>query len=89
MEKMIFLYVSIMSITLFMLMFIDKSRAKKHKYRISEKTLWTIALFGGACGGLIGMYLFHHKTKHFSFIIGFPVLSIIQIYIIIKLVLLM
>ena len=61
------------------LMGIDKSRAKKNQYRISERTLWLVALFGGAIGTTVGMERFRHKTKHLSFKLGFPVLAVIQI----------
>ena len=57
----------------------DKQRAKKHQFRIPEKTLWLVALFGGAVGTTLGMQMFRHKTKHFSFKIGFPLLAIIDI----------
>ncbi|KGM44902.1 DUF1294 domain-containing protein [Neobacillus niacini] len=58
---------------------VDKERAKKHQYRISEKTLWLIALFGGAVGTTLGMQLFRHKTKHLSFKVGFPFLAAAEI----------
>lgn len=57
----------------------DKERAKKHQYRISENTLWLIALFGGAVGATAGMRLFRHKTKHLSFKVGFPLLAAAEI----------
>lgn len=57
----------------------DKTRAKNKQWRISEKTLWILAIFGGACGGFIGMYVFKHKTKHLQFVFGFSVLAAIQI----------
>jgi uncharacterized membrane protein YsdA (DUF1294 family) len=53
----------------------DKRRAKKHEYRISENTLWLVALFGGAVGATAGMQLYRHKTKHLAFQIGFPFLA--------------
>jgi len=59
----------------FSLMNADKKRAIKHSWRIKEKTLWLVALCGGAIGAAAGMYLFHHKTKHLSFKIGFPLLA--------------
>ncbi|BDH62552.1 hypothetical protein CD30_06235 [Ureibacillus massiliensis 4400831 = CIP 108448 = CCUG 49529] len=73
------------SIFLLALMGIDKSRAKKHEWRISEKTLFTIAIFGGACGGVLGMYLFRHKTRHNAFAFGFPLIAAIHIFILVKL----
>lgn len=60
-------------------MMIDKKRAIKHQYRISERTLWTIAIFFGALGLYIGMKNFRHKTKHTSFKYGLPFLSIIEV----------
>lgn len=78
-------YVAIVSIILCLLMFNDKERAKHKQWRISEKTLMTWAIVGGACGGVLGMYLFHHKTKHNKFVFGFPILAAIQIVILVKL----
>jgi len=72
------------SIILLILMGMDKSKAKKHEWRISEKTLFTIAIFGGACGGVLGMYFFRHKTKHNSFAFGFPLLAAVHIFILVR-----
>jgi uncharacterized membrane protein YsdA (DUF1294 family) len=66
----------IMNLVGLLIMGEDKKRAKKHKYRISERTLWLVALFGGAVGATAGMRFYRHKTKHVSFKIGFPVLAI-------------
>ncbi len=52
------------NILLFSLMKIDKSKAKKRKQRIAERTLLFLGIFGGALGGLLGMQTFRHKTKH-------------------------
>lgn len=62
----------------FLLMFIDKRRAIKHKWRIPEKTLFLAALLGGSPGSLLGMYLCRHKTKHKSFVIGMPVIFLVE-----------
>ncbi|WP_311594642.1 DUF1294 domain-containing protein [Priestia endophytica] len=54
---------------------------------MSEKTLFLIALLGGALGGIIGMYTYRHKTKHLSFKVGFPLFMLLHIafiYIILK-----
>jgi uncharacterized membrane protein YsdA (DUF1294 family) len=61
----------------------DKQAAIHNKSRIPEKTLWLIGIIGGACGSYLGMKIFHHKTKHMSFMVGMPLLSIIQVAIII------
>ncbi|MCL6573442.1 MAG: DUF1294 domain-containing protein [Bacillus sp. (in: Bacteria)] len=65
----------IMNIVGLFIMGVDKKRAIKHQYRISERSLWLVALFGGALGATAGMRLYRHKTKHISFKIGFPVLA--------------
>lgn len=74
----------IMNIAGLLIMGEDKKRAKKHQYRIRERTLWLVALFGGAVGTTAGMQLYRHKTKHVSFKIGFPILAIIEIILFIK-----
>lgn len=56
----------------------DKSQAGRHKRRIPEKRLFGYAACGGALGAWIGMYAYRHKTKHVSFIIGMPVLLIVN-----------
>lgn len=74
----------VMNIAGLVIMWEDKRRAKKHEYRIRERTLWLVALFGGAVGTTAGMQLYRHKTKHFSFKIGFPILAILEIVVLIK-----
>ncbi len=76
-------YFIIMNLCGFLLMGVDKRRAKKHCYRISEKTLLSIALLGGSAGSIMGMYCFHHKTRHPRFKIGMPVIFLVQIAVII------
>ena len=68
-----------MSFLLFAMMGIDKSLAKRGAWRIPEKTLFLLALLGGALGGIIGMYFFRHKTRHTSFKAGLPMLLIVNI----------
>lgn len=70
-------YIALMSLLGFLLMGIDKQRAKKRAWRIPEKTLVFTAFLGGGIGSLIGMYLFRHKTKHAKFIILFPIAAIL------------
>lgn len=62
-------------------MWSDKRRAIKGKYRISEKTLFTIAILGGSLGSILGMNQFRHKTKHWYFKYGMPLIFVIQIVI--------
>ena len=63
--------------------FIDKQKAKRQSWRTPEATLFTIAIFGGSIGCLLGMYLFHHKTRKRAFFIGMPLILAIQILLII------
>lgn len=79
MTKSIIIYLVIINIAAMALMYTDKQKAKKHKWRISENTLMGVATIGGSIGALWGMYAFHHKTKHPKFSVGIPVILIIQI----------
>lgn len=60
-------------------MWVDKKRAEKHRYRISERHLWFVSLVFGSLGTCISMQLFHHKTNKPAFFIGFSLLCIVQI----------
>lgn len=62
-------------VVLFAVMGYDKRRAVAGQWRVSEKTLWLLALLGGAWGGCVGMKIFRHKTRHSAFVIGFPLLA--------------
>lgn len=65
----------------FLLMLIDKYKAKKNLWRIPERTFFIIALMGGSLGCLGGMYISRHKTKHLSFTVGIPLILAVQIII--------
>lgn len=73
-----FIYFAIINIVGFSLMGIDKKRARLNRFRISELHLFLPAILGGSLGALIGMYVFRHKTRHLSFIIGIPIILILQ-----------
>lgn len=77
--KFIFIYIVFTNILLFTLMAIDKQKAKLRQWRISEKTLFILALIGGSIGGILGMYTFRHKTKHLKFTLGFPAIILFQV----------
>lgn len=62
----------------FVFMLVDKRRAQKNLWRISESTLLTVAILGGSIGSFAGMRLFHHKTRKPKFSIGIPVIIILQ-----------
>ena len=63
----------------YILMAVDKRRAKKGQWRIPEKTLFLVTGLFGGLGGTLGMFMLHHKTKHWYFRLGFPLLLIIQV----------
>ena len=72
-------YLLAVNIVTFLLYGIDKYKAKKGKWRISEATLLTMAAIGGSIGAWAGMRLWHHKTMHKKFKYGIPVIIIMQI----------
>ena len=63
----------------FALMGVDKWKARRGDWRIPEATLWAFALLGGALGGTLGMQVFRHKTRHWYFRFGFPLLTALQL----------
>ena len=69
----------VINLLTFAIMGADKAAAKSDGYRVAERQLFLCAIVGGAIGGTIGMFYFRHKTKHKQFLIGFPVLAILQI----------
>ena len=79
----LFLYLVIINALGFLLMLIDKYKARKNLWRIPEASLITIAIIGGSIGSLIGMRLFRHKTKHPKFAIGIPIILALQIFLIV------
>ncbi|AYC29811.1 DUF1294 domain-containing protein [Paenisporosarcina cavernae] len=79
--KFVLLYILVTSAVGFVMMGMDKRKARKNQYRTSEKTLWIVAIIGGAIGSFLGMNYFRHKTKHASFKWGLPFLAIVQIVI--------
>ena len=75
----ILLYLLIINIIGFLIMYIDKRKAKKGKWRIKEWTIMLITLLGGGIGTIAGMYTFRHKTKKLKFTIGLPTILITEI----------
>lgn len=77
----ILIYVIGINLLGFAIMGIDKYKAKKKTFRIPEATLFTVAIFGGSLGTTIGMFLFRHKTRHWYFLYGMPLILALQIVI--------
>ena len=81
----IIIYLIIVNIISFIIYGIDKPLAIKHLYRISEIVLITLSFLGGSIGSILGMVIFHHKTKKIKFIILNPLILILQVlFILIK-----
>lgn len=77
--KYFLIYLLIINIIGFSAMFLDKQKAKRGKWRIPEKTLFLFALIGGSLGTTLGMHMFRHKTKHWYFKFGMPLILIVQL----------
>ena len=72
-------YLIAINIATFLLYGIDKYKAKKGRWRISEATLLTMAAIGGSIGAWTGMRIWHHKTMHKKFKYGIPLIIILQV----------
>lgn len=72
-------YLLVINAATFIIYGIDKNKAKKAKWRISEATLLTMAAVGGSIGAWLGMKAWHHKTQHRKFKYGVPIILLIQI----------
>ena len=71
------LYLLAVNLAAFTLMGVDKRRARRGAWRVPERTLFLPALLGGALGGVLGMRVFHHKTRHRKFTWGVPALCLL------------
>ena len=71
-------YLLAVNLAAFLLMGLDKRRAKRNQWRIAEKTLFLPAVLGGSLGAVVGMHVFHHKTQHWYFRFGLPGLLVLQ-----------
>lgn len=77
--KLILLYFLIINAAAFLLMLVDKIKARKNLWRIPEATLMGTAALGGSIGALLGMYAFRHKTQHPKFTLGVPLILAVQV----------
>ena len=78
-SHIVIIYLVLINLAAFVLMGLDKRKAKKNLWRIPEKTLFLSAILGGSAGAIAGMYVFHHKTRHWYFAIGMPLILVIPI----------
>lgn len=77
--KWLLIWVLALSMLDFVLMGVDKRRARQNRRRVPEKTFFAVALLGGSPGAIAGMWLFRHKTRHWYFRFGFPLLTALQL----------
>jgi len=85
---MIAIYFAVINLIGFIIMGLDKKYAKRQAWRIPEATLFSVALFGGSIGSILGMYHFRHKTQKLYFTIGMPLILGIQVFIFLLILLL-
>lgn len=76
--KLFAIYLVVMNVLGVAVMWSDKRRARLHRWRIPEKVLFGVSLLGGSAGTWAGMYLFRHKTKHWYFVVGMPIILVCQ-----------
>ena len=76
--KLFAIYLVVMNVLGVAVMWSDKRRARLHRWRITEKVLFGVSLLGGSAGTWAGMYLFRHKTKHWYFVVGMPLILVCQ-----------
>ena len=79
--KILAAYLVIVNLLGFAVMGIDKKRAIRGAWRISEASLFLTALVGGSLGCTLGMHYFHHKTKHWYFRYGMPAIFLAETFI--------
>lgn len=75
------IYLIVINILGFLVMGLDKHKAKMAERRIPENTLFMFTILGGGVGTIVGMYVFHHKTKKMKFKVGMPLILILEILI--------
>lgn len=82
MNRILLVYLIGINLVAFFLMAADKRRAQKHRWRIPEHTLFAAAILGGSLGAILGMYLCRHKTKHWYFVVGMPLILMLQLLVV-------
>ncbi len=78
MQEIIYIYMALISLTAAIITIWDKSAAKRHRRRVPERTLFFIAVLGGSAAMLVTMVTIRHKTKHKRFMIGLPIIILLQ-----------
>ena len=71
-------WMAVLSLIAFCLMWADKRRARRGAWRVPERCFFLLAVLGGAPGAIAGMWVFHHKTRHWYFKLGLPFILLAQ-----------
>ena len=82
--KNIIIYILGINLFGFFIMWWDKRKAKRGEWRVMERTIFIITALGGGIGTISGMYTFRHKTKKWYFVFGLPFITILEIILIVK-----
>ncbi|GAA0085168.1 DUF1294 domain-containing protein [Clostridium sp. CTA-7] len=79
MKNNLIYYIFLVNLIAFIVIYTDKQKAIRKKWRIKESTIIFLSLMGGSIGTYIGMYTFRHKTKHLKFTLGVPIIILAQV----------
>jgi len=79
MWKYFVIFILAMTVITFIVFGVDKWKAQNDKWRTPESTLFLLSIFGGSIGALLGMQIWRHKTQHWSFRIGIPLILVLQV----------
>ena len=77
--KILIIYFVTINVATFLVYGVDKWKAKRSKWRITEAALLLLAVLGGSIGAWLGMKVWHHKTMHKKFKYGIPLIIIVQV----------
>ena len=81
----VLIYLIVINVVTFLAFGLDKLKARADAWRIPEKTLLGLAVIGGSIGGILGMRIFRHKTRHKQFSVGLPLILAVQIVLVVVL----
>lgn len=84
--KILIIYFVTINVATFLVYGVDKWKAKRSKWRITEAALLLLAVLGGSIGALLGMKVWHHKTMHKKFKYGIPLIIIVQVAVVLLII---
>lgn len=78
--RVLIIYLVVVNVIAFLTIGIDKYKAQRRKWRISELNIFILGIIGGAMGVFLGMGFFRHKTKHLKFTLGIPLVLVLNVF---------